>query len=643
MKLFSSRGAKVSKEYKASKAKPRDPAQQMQVRSHVQIPVKHEDLPQDIKQPVSSQDNKHTQIRHDTAPPQAPDTSPQAAAPAAQAVPKHIYPEATLSEKQLAALHKVLGPSIDQVPGQMTLGQGFTQSPLVDPLQSDVAFTKAIEIKDKGIAKIVTFIVFLFLILSAAAFAGWYYWWTTYATFEYSLQPVAVLKGQSIDANDFLEPGEEMNDVSAAFVNPRFEQIPGLQYISLTLTKGWRTVDTAAALFILTPIDSIEHEFSVEGTLSRLTDFLTNAGAATDFPFTIRFVEDPLPLEDYPVGEFPLHLAVNDFPFTVTLNVVDTTPPVAVAVPVHTIIGEDVQPEYFVTDVFDASPIHSVTFVEEPNVMSVMELTQPVRIAIEDIFGNVGFVFSELTIELNRDPPFIEGTVDTIESEVGTSVDYPLVLTAYDDFGRELEVMVDNSGVDENTEGTYTAVYWAEDLSGLRTDIEVTVHIIAAAPEYIIQRADEILNGIIRDNMTQAQKVLAINNWVRWTITPADPSGNNSESTIANAFTAIRDKRGDYIVISAISELLLTRAGVPNMPIDRIPEATTSHRWNLVNPDGRGWFHFDAFPTGLGYGGDRMSMFTSSDAETYAERIETRSGIKDYYKYDSGSYPEIAR
>jgi len=38
-----------------------------------------------------------------------------------------------------------------------------------------------------------------------------------------------------------------------------------------------------------------------------------------------------------------------------------------------------------------------------------------------------------------------------------------------------------------------------------------------------------------------------------------------------------------------------------------------------------------------------MSMFTNSDAATYAERIETRSGIKDYYTYSAGLYPEIVK
>ena len=624
MKLFSSRGSKVSKEYKASKAKPRDSAQQKEVRSHVGI----------------SQPETTGEPQVNTAPHQV-NTPPQ---PQAAPAVKHVYPEATLSEKQMAALHKVLGPSIEQVPGQMTLGHGFTQSPLYDPLDPDATFPEAMEIKDKGIAKVVTFVIFLFLLLSAAGFGGWYYWWTTYATFEYTLQPVAVLRGQSVDADAFLDHEEEdMKDVSAVFVDPNIEQISGLQYVSLTLTRGWRTLDTAAALYVLTPIEYIEHEFTEAGTLSRLTDFLTNAEAAIGFPFTIRFVEDPLPLEDYPVGEFPLRLAVNDEPFEVILRVFDTTPPTAVAVPVSTIIGEEVTPEMFVDEVYDASGISSITFFEEePNVLSVMELIQPVKIAIEDIYGNIGYVFSDLTIELNRDPPVLEGTVDTIESEVGHPVDYPRVMTAYDDFGRELEVLINDSGVDVDTEGTYTVIYWAEDLSGQHTAVEVTVHIIAAAPEYIMQRADEILSGIIRDGMTQTQKVLAINNWVRWTMSAAE-STDVSGSTIANAFTAIRDKKGNYIIFSAISELLLTRAGIPNMPIDRIDSAVASHRWNLVNPDGRGWYHFDTFPTGLGYGGDRMSMFTDSDADIFAERIETRSSIKDYYKYNKELYPEIVK
>jgi hypothetical protein len=543
-------------------------------------------------------------------PPQAPHEPQQ----------KHSYPKASLSDKQMAALHSVIK--------QPEKKKKNADTPIV------------IEEGKRSVVRTVLIISLIVVVLSTAGFAGWYYWWTTYATFEHTVHPVVVLDGQSVAAEEFLYTGAEMAGVKAEFQNPDFETAAGLQYIPLTLTLGLRTVETSAALYVLTPVEYILHEFTETGSTVRPIDTLINPEAAARASFDVHFIENPLPLEDYPVGDFILHLALNDTPFEVILRVVDTTPPTATPVD-HTIqIGDAVHPEDFVTDVFDASPIESITFVEEPDVFMRGE-NQSVQVAIDDIFGNTAIFSAELTILLNQMPPVIEGVTGNVESEVRVPIDYLSGVTAHDDFGRALEVHVDNSEVDENTEGTYTALIWAEDYTGLRTEVEVVVHVLSVSPEYINERIDEILARTINDRMNQEEKALAIHNWVRWTLSPSTTE-SASQSVLAGAYHAIQERSGDSLVYASISEMLLTRAGIPNMRITRIPEAEKAHFWMIINPDDKGWHHFDPFPTGISLS-NRTSMFTNAQAAEFAQRIEALNGTKDYFTYDAELYPEIVK
>ena len=584
-------------------------------------------------------------------PGQIDEVSPAAPAPkpASKPVPKPVYPKAALSDKQLETLKKVIGPSAQgdsSDPEQGSRDPAMSSDDAADPgkkkkKKKRITNPDEIVIKDRSVAKIIFWVLFIVLLLAGAGLAGFYYWWTEYATFEYELQPVVILDGQNVSPGSFLAPVEEMTGVSAVFQNTEFEPAIGLQYVPMTLHLGLRTVEASAALFVLTPIESIVHEFTEEGMPLRPVEFLANPEVAARVPFDIRFTEPPLPLDEYPVGEFTLRLALNDAPFEVTLHIVDTTPPSAISVDHMIIIGEMVSPADFVTEVFDASPIESITFVSEPDVFAFTP-EQPVQVVVEDIYSNSATFSATLFIQYNEFPPVIEGVTELFESETGAFIDFLQGVTAYDDFGRVLDVHVNTDEVDIDTEGTYTAFIWAEDYTGLYSEVEVTVHILRVSPEYIYSRADDILSSIIRDSMTQAQKVRAINEWIRWSIR-TETTETTSESFLANAYKAIDERKGDYHVFAAISELLLTRAGIPNMRIERIAEAETGHVWNLVNPDERGWHHFDTFPNSLGLGSNSVSMFTGAQAKTFAERIETRSKIKDYYTYDPDLYPEIVK
>jgi len=539
---------------------------------------------------------------------------------------EYLYPESTLSDKQLAALDKVIHPSEEQ------------DFELPDTKKMAMLAPSDAEIKDRSLVKTVFLVIFLIIVVLAAGLAGFYYWWTTYSTFEYSLRSVAILEGRTVTPNDFLEPGEEMADISAVFQDPGFKPTEGLHFVQIILTKDLRTTEATAILYVVTPIEYYQHEFTEAGVGLRPIEFLSNADILRDVDFELHFTEEPLPLEEYLVGEYPIHLAFDDVPFEVMMHVVDTTPPTAATVDKTIQIGQEVSPEDFVTEIFDASPIASITFLEEPDVYARNDIT--VKVVITDVFGNEGVFTANLLIQLNQAPPVIEGSKN-IDSEVGTPVLYLQGVTAHDDFGNELEVQVDNSGVDENSEGAYKAIYWAEDFSGNRAQVEVTVYVIGADPEYVNQRVGDILAGLINDNMTQLEKARAIHNWVRQNASPATIE-NGSQSIVAEAYRILNERRGDSRTYSAISELMLTRAGVPNRRIERIPGAAKEHHWLLINPDEKGWHHFDPFPTGLVLG-DLTIMFNDTQAKDIARKVQAHNKTEDYYTYNKQMHPDVVQ
>ena len=568
----------------------------------------------------------------------------QDAAPVTAPAPDlQAYPDVKISDKQMAALQNALGPSTDKLSRQADgkkESSKKTSRGSSNKKSSQVSIDKMLEQEDKkSRAKTATLVIFIVLIVVAAGLGGLYYWWTEHATFEYSLQPIVILEGQSIAPNEFLDPEMNNTGISAAFENTNFEPVVGLQFVPLSLSKGFRTLESAAALYVLTPVEYIERELAEDGTI-RPIETLNNPEVAARVNFDVRFIENPLPLEQYPIGDFPLHLALNDAPFEIMLRIIDTTPPTATPVDQTIQVGDEVLAESFVTDVFDMSPPITVAFVDYPNVHARED--QTVLVTVTDDFGNASTFSAVLTIIFNQEPPEIDGAPHVIEFEIGHPVDYLQGVTAIDDFGRDIEVQIDLLGVDENTEGTYTATYYAEDYSGLRTVVEVTVHVISVNPDYVNERVDEILARILRDGMTQERKALEIHNWVRWTLSPANVE-RDTDSVTAAAYRAINSRSGDSHTYAAISELLLTRAGIPNMRIQRSPDAETTHFWLIIDPDEKGWHHFDAFPTGVSGLNNRTSMFTDAQAKSFAERIEAAGGAEGYYTYNPDLYPEIVQ
>jgi len=582
-------------------------------------------------QPEYLQPESLSQIAEDlhySAPPSTP-TAEEIARSYAE--DKTFYPDSSLSARQLEAIQNVIRPS-EHVPGQIGFGSiPDSDDQSVEKLDEPSAAWRAV--------KIVFLVLFLIAGIGAGGYFGWTWWWTNHATFDYEVQPVVVLEGQSVIASDFLDSSYRAEGIVAEFHDFDIEPNVGLQFVQLKLTHGMRTVETSAPLYTLIPVEYVEHEAGEEGAMLRPIDFIANIEVAARVTFDIYFIEEPLPLDSYTTGDHVLHLALNSVPFEAVLRVVDTTPPIVIAEDRQIHVGEEIFPEDFIVEIYDSSPIHSISFSEPPNFY--YRDVQLVQIAVEDIYGNVGFAVVNLTIVFNQTPPIISGVPEIIEAQIGTTIDFLYGVTAHDDLGRVLDVYVDIVDVDIHTEGVYIAYFRAVDSSGQTTQYEVEVHIHNFDPAELHQRVDEILERILNDGMSQEQQVVAIHNWVRQNLS-RETSATETQSVLAGAYRALQNRRGDSLIYSAISSLMLTRAGVPNMLIERTADADTSHRWVLVNPDNLGWHHFDPFPTGLVLG-NSTAMFTNAEAQEFARRIYANGGAADYFTFDEGAFPNVVQ
>jgi hypothetical protein len=348
-------------------------------------------------------------------------------------------------------------------------------------------------------------------------------------------------------------------------------------------------------------------------------DFIANADIARGVPFDVHFVNEPLRLEEYPVGEYTLYLAMNGAAFEVKLDVEDTTPPAATTINKAIPMGDEVTLDDFLVEIYDASPIAAIEFITEPDIFSVGD--QILEIAIEDDFGNRGVFKTILTVLHNDVPPVIDGT-HTIESMRGNTIMYRQGVSAYDAFGRPLELIIDSSNVDQNREGMYTVTYRAVDT------------------EWVNERVDAVLAQILSEGMTQVEQTRAIFTWIRRNMSFAAASAA-PRSAYEGAYRALRDRLGGCTIYSSLSHIMLTRAGIPNLRIERIPEAPSRHRWNLVNPDDLGWHHFDAFPIRLGGLREYFYMFTDSQAQDFARQLYAAIELPYYFTYNPELYPEV--
>jgi len=430
--------------------------------------------------------------------------------------------------------------------------------------------------------------------------------------------PLSLELGEKCGPEDLVENVSDATAVEITYAKePDFAAF-GRQTAEVVLTdRGGNRTIVESELFI----SPVAEDLTVEagGLFPDIGRFLLGDAAGS-------FVTRVADLDLRKLGDYAVTIRVAGGDYTSNLHVRDTVPPMA---QVHDMEGFAVLPrqaEDFVTRAEDATAV-TIAFRKEPDLSFVG--TQQVEIVFTDEGGNETVKTAQLTLKEDAEPPVISGAKDLLVY-IGDGVSYRKNVTALDNCPEGLRLTVDTGSVNLKEEGVYPVVYTAVDAAGNTASVTVQLTVIARAHtiEEVNALADAVLASIVTPEMSDWDKALAIYNYIRRNVGYI----NHSEKGdwVRAAYEGLARRQGDCYVYASTAKALLTRAGIKNMDIAKIP-TRREHYWNLVDV-GDGWYHFDTTPRT-----DHTVFFMWTDAQL----MEYSNIHYGSHKYDPTAYPEI--
>lgn len=330
-------------------------------------------------------------------------------------------------------------------------------------------------------------------------------------------------------------------------------------------------------------------------------------------------------------GEHTLELTVDGEVYTTVLVVQDRTAPTGEAVPAVTDVDVVPSPEDLVTNLQDVSPV-TVSYASQPDVSQGGEVIA--RVLLTDGSGNTTVIEVPLTVISDKTPPVIEGAAD-LEFYVGDPISYKSGITVTDDQCDSPKLTVDNSQVNTGEAGTYPVTYTATDDAGNSSSVTVQLTLVDkpegyVEPEVIDQLAQEILDQITTEDMSQMEVAFAI---YKWTSTSIAYTGSSDKSSwTGGAYQAFTQRSGDCFNYFAAAKALYNAAGIENVDVVKSDTSHSSHYWSLINL-GDGWYHVDCTPRS-----NPGKFFMNTDAELEAYSVENRNS----HIFDGSLYPDRA-
>ncbi|MDR1914114.1 MAG: hypothetical protein LBQ68_06500 [Clostridiales bacterium] len=295
-------------------------------------------------------------------------------------------------------------------------------------------------------------------------------------------------------------------------------------------------------------------------------------------------------------------------------------------------VGTSFLPENFVK-LPEVSPIVRVDFVVQPDFTYIGPQTVTLLLVYDS--GDTATVAAQLVLEekLNDTTPPVFEPILNRYAQINSEIDYITGIAATDDSGF-CEITVDSHEVDPTAAGRYRLLYTATDAAGNSVTQEAFLALSKILPQTVFNAADGILKEITTDEMTQKEKARAIFDYVVHGFRYTTNSEHNN--AIDGAHQAFTRKSGDCFIFYSSSEVLLTRAGIPNIQVRRLvtpQNGYAPHYWNLIDV-GEGWYYYDSTPIARNLGRDRF-YFTESELQQLAKQIGTGA-----YFYDESLYPK---
>lgn len=428
-----------------------------------------------------------------------------------------------------------------------------------------------------------------------------------------------ILKGEEIKPEDLIKEVIDATKVKASFKEIPDTTIPGEQMVTIILedTTGNKS-ECSASLNVLDVKSLVLLEAGSDMNID-IGDFVDDEACEA------AFITDISKLDVSKPAKHEVLINVDGRILTAHIEAVDTTPPYAVAVNQETYMDEALEAIAFVKDIKDISA-YRFYYKVMPDFSRIG--TQEVTVVLEDSCGNKSEFDAMLTIRADNEAPVFTG-IKNKTIYVGEAVSYKKGVRAVDGRDGEIQFKVDSGSVNLNKPGVYNVYYSAVDKAGNKASSTSTVTVLemSISEETLNMMADDILEDIINDSMTKRDKAWEIFQWVKAHVAY---TGDSDKSDWRNeAYRGIKNGVGDCFTFYAVSEALLTRAGIDNMRVTRVG-GKTQHFWNLINC-GDGWYHFDTCPHK-----DKIQSFMLTDKEV-AEYTKKRGN--NYYNFDKSLYP----
>ena len=433
-----------------------------------------------------------------------------------------------------------------------------------------------------------------------------------------SLVDQIVVKGETITADAFVTDIEDATKVTVSYKKKPNVSKTGNQEVVIVLEdSGGNQTELRANLAVLEV-----HPLVLEAGSG---DKITTRDFIHEDNYTVSFETDLSKLDFERPNTHDVVLNVNGKSINSQIIIQDTTAPTAKVVHQETWREESIDAISFITDIIDATNVKT-TYKEMPDFSLLGD--QKVNILLEDESGNQTELTSTLTVKEDTEPPVIIGVRDKT-CYIGEALSYRKGISVKDNKDEKVDLKIDSSSVNLKKEGSYPVIYTATDKAGnvATKEATITVKKFVVTEETLNKLTDEILGKITTESMTKREVAYAIYKWVKKHLSYTGSS--DKSDWMAEAYRGIKNGTGDCFTYYAISEALLTRAGIDNMLVTRVG-GKTRHYWNLINC-GDGWYHFDTCPNR-----DKMPTFMLTDAEV--EKYTEYRG-NNYYNFDRSLYP----
>lgn len=428
------------------------------------------------------------------------------------------------------------------------------------------------------------------------------------------IQPLRVADQLSLQAGDFVQ-GLEETDIQVSFDRNYDPQKLGQQEVSLVFRRGNEVCTRTAQLY----------RFHLESSVA--VKLGEEAKVDVSYFVTDKTVEAKLltELTEGKAGMFDIVLQCDGREYTASCTVTEEIPPKGTPVELTVEAGTVPEASGFVKDIRDHTTV-TVTYQQEP--VFILAGEHPVKLLLTDLFGNTSELEATAQVVPAANGPQFTG-LDTIYLELGAAVSYKNGVKVTDKQDGELTYEVDPGNFSSKNPGRYTVLYSAQDSDGNKLIMPRTIVVESHVGQLVREKAQEVLDQIIKPGMTRDEKIYAVflkvKNYVWY-------SGNSDKSSVENgAYEGFTKWAGDCYTYYAMVRVMLDLLEIPNVEVARIG-GTSNHWWNLVQFEDGKYYHVDATPHRI----TQMVHFkmTETVISNYTKTPAVASYRPNYYVYD---------